>query len=400
MKWVGSGNTGVHTFVPLVYKQSQIYSRHTIEEEARTRGYKGSLSYPYVTYDFLVGDYDFSDTQWRHWKKLAASDERLWLKIVERLFSQKGTYWFPARNARLLQRATTGTTRPITDFPLLPSWILRLRELPCLEDTRGFPRKPDDLLRRTPDTESLLDVEPFVHGRLDKESTQTLLDLLGVRSTPTGPERLLACLRALAKSGRPPIAEVEKWYYRLDQMAVTCSTSDFLMIKKAFQSERLILAQDNTWSTAGAVFLGEDAEDVPEAPVIRASVRELSLWRRIGVAERPTVDLAITWLKKLKSGELDQPDSRRVQALLRRYPFRIWEDCGHWLNLAGEWVAVDGLSYALTMQLLVPWAHLHSFVKQKTADLRFLSVEVIASQPFCHIPSLASQMEEGCTPSP
>jgi hypothetical protein len=84
-----------------------------------------------------------------------------------------------------------------------------------------------------------MDVEPFVHGLLDRETTRPLLDLLGVRSTPTGPDRLLECLRALAKAKQPPVHEVEKWYRRLDQMVETCSTTDFQKIKQAFRSERL-----------------------------------------------------------------------------------------------------------------------------------------------------------------
>jgi len=83
-----------------------------------------------------------------------------------------------------------------------------------------------------------MDVEPFVHGRLDREITRPLLILLGVRQTPTDSNRLLDCLRALAKSERPPSHEVEKWYRRLDQMMDTCSTADLANIKKAFQQEK------------------------------------------------------------------------------------------------------------------------------------------------------------------
>lgn len=56
----------------------------------------------------------------------------------------------------------------------------------------------------------IVDVEPFVHGRWDREITRPLLDLLGVRSTLTGPDRLLDCLRALAQAEKPPVHEVEK----------------------------------------------------------------------------------------------------------------------------------------------------------------------------------------------
>ena len=102
---------------------------------------------------------------------------------------------------------------------------------------------------------------------------------------------------------------------------------------------------DGAWAATPAVFLSSDEEDVPDAAIVRPSVSDLTLWRKIGVAERPTAELAIKWLKALPSGQaLAHEDARRVRALLVRYPTRIWEECTHWLNLAGEWTPVDGLS--------------------------------------------------------
>src|SRR5208283_4519464 len=183
-----------------------------------------------------------------------------------------------------------GTTRLLIGDSLLPGWILKLRELPCLPDTRGFHHKPLDLLRRTPETESLIDVEPFIHSRLDTDSTRSLLKLLGVRDSPTGPEGLLDRLRALAKAEKPPLYEVEKWYRRLDQMVETCSTSDFGKIKKTLWEEKIVLTEDFEWTKGSGVFLSPD-EDVPGAAVIWASVRNLSLWNKVGIIGRPTVDL-------------------------------------------------------------------------------------------------------------
>jgi hypothetical protein len=107
------------------------------------------------------------------------------------------------------------------------------------------------------------------------------------------------------------------------------------------------------------------------------------------------VELAIQWLKQLPSGaSLSQNDGRRVRALLARHAVRIWDECGHWLNLAGEWVPTTSLGYALTMQSLVPWSHLHEWVKQKTADLQRLPVEITEAFPFSDLPHLAGHIEE------
>src|SRR3546814_8139903 len=60
--------------------------------------------------------------------------------------------------------------------------------------------------------------------------------------------------------------------------------------------------------------------------------------------------------------------ARRFRTLLVRYPNRIWEDCGHWVNLLGEWTPVNTLAYALSMQTLFRWSHLHDWVKSKTGS--------------------------------
>ena len=400
-RWISSGRAGIHMFAPLVQASSGVWGRQKIEAQLCERGFTGTPYYPYVRNHFQVEDWDFEESHWRHWTTLSEDDSNLWGHLVDRIINQPETYWSKAGSARVFQVATTSNTRSITSDRLLPAWIIKFRELPCLPDTRGFYHRPADLLRRTPETESLMDVEPFIHGRLDTEAIRPLLKLLGVRDTPTGPDRLLDCLRALAKADKPPVYEVEKWYQRLDQMIETCSTTAFEKIKKAFYEENILLIEGGGWANASGVFLSSDEEDVPGAAVIQASVGDLSLWRKIDIAERPTADLAIKWLKELISGKTpSQEDTRRVRALLPRHAARIWKECGHWLNLAGEWSPTTTISFALTMQPLVPWSHLHEWVKKKTADFQHLSIEIIKTWPFCDVPALSSRIEDRFQRSP
>ncbi|POR41166.1 ATP-binding protein [Methylobacterium sp. V23] len=395
LRWVSSGRSGLHTFAPLAQKRTSIYGRQPVTAEAQKRGARGALYYPYVTSQFVVEDWDFPAEYWRHWEALSKFDPRIWTKVARRVLEQRDTYWSRASSARLSQVATTGSTRSLTSEPLLANWLLKLRSKPCLPDTRDMIQAPADLLRRTPETESLMGVEPFIHGLLDREPTRPLLDLLGVRSTPSGPGRLLDRLRALAKSEKAPAHEVEKWYRCLDQMLDSASTADAQSIKDAFRAEKLIRAQDDTWVTSNGVFLAGDDEDVPGAAVIGASVLDLSLWRRIGVAERPSADLALQWLGTLASGKaLSVDDVRRVRTLMSRHPTRIWEQCGHWVNLAGEWVKTDALAYGLSMQSLFTYSHLHDWVKRKTADFRQLSVEIVRNPPFSSLQALSNVVEE------
>lgn len=394
LKWVLSGRSGFLCCIPFVQTETSINGKKQIEKVACERGLEGDLSYHYKYEDFILEDWNFEKIYWDHWTALTANDDRLWTRLVNQILAQSNDYWSCAKSARIFHEATTGNRKPITDSALLPSWVLHLRDVPCLLDTRGFPHKPGDLLRRTPETESLMGVESFVQGLHDRETTRTLLDLLGVRSTPTGPDRLLDCLRALAKSKAPPVRDVERWYRRLDQMVDTCSTTDSQKIQHVFRAEKLVLTLDGTWVATPAVFLSSNEEDVPDAAIVRPSVSDLTLWRKIGVAERPSAELAIEWLKTLPSGQaLAHADAHRVRALLERYPKQIWEECSHWLNLTGEWMPVDVLSYAFTRQPRIHWKHLHPCVKQKTADL-CLPAEVTSNPPFSHLPSLAQHIKE------
>lgn len=394
-QWIKSGRSGLLGFAPLVACNQWLRGKAAVSAELRRRGMGQAPVYPYVTNQFQIEDWDFQELHWLHWTELAKEDPNLWGHIVDRIIEQPESWAAKAKGARILQTATTGTSRSVTWQPLVPAWILKLREFPCLRDTRGRYHKPAELLRRTPETESLMDVEPFVDARLDTEATRWLLTLLDVRDVPTGPARLLDCLRALAQSKSPPVHEVEKWYGRLDQMIEHCSTQDFAAIRKAFHDEKIILTSAGEWSTSAGIFLGADEEDVPGVALVRISVRDLMLWRKVDVAERPTVDLALQWLQALPSGKtVPQEEARRVKMLLARHPERVWYECAHWLNLAGEWVAVDTLRYSFSMQSMVAWAHLHKWVKQATADFQRLPAELVNAPPFAALSPLALHIDE------
>ncbi|MDD3183436.1 MAG: ATPase, partial [Alphaproteobacteria bacterium] len=402
-QWISSGRSGISTFPPLDLSRQTIWGKQNLNDELNKRGFTGALYFPYARTHFQIEDWDFDAKLWSYWRMIDEDKDEdcLWGCLVEQILMQPETYWSKSLSARVLQVATTGSVRAITGEEILPTWIMKLRNLPCLPDTRGFYHIPAELLRRTPETESLIDVEPFIHGRFDTESTRPLLKLLGVRDTPTGPASILNRLRALSKTNEPPIHEVEKWYRRLDQMSQYCSTNDYDSIKKAFYGEDIILLAAMGWSKASNVFLTANEDDVPGAAVIRTSVSDLSLWRKIGVAERPTADLAIKWLMGLTSGKtLSQDEGKRVRAILPRHAARIWNECGHWLNLSNEWVPTSSLHYALTMQTLIPWSHLHEWLKQQTADFQRLSTEIIESHPFCDLPALAVVIKDKLYSSP
>ena len=393
--WISSGRSGLQRFIPLASTSNYIGRRNALEGELQRRGYAGPFEPRYRNPDFRVNDWDFGEAYWKHWQRLADEDPDVWTVIFERVLAEKAGFWTDKVSAEVVEQASNGHTRKAIRQGLVPGWVLRFRRLPCLRDGYGVPHKPEDLFRRTPDTEALLDVEPFVDGHLDRETSSTLLDLMGVQNTPTGPGRLLDRVRALARANSPPVDEVEKWYRRLDRMLAGCSTEDAREIRRAFRAEKLIFTQSGIWETASGVFRLSDATEVPGAEVVRSSVGDLQLWARVGVADRPTAELAIAWLNELPVGRaLEQDDVRRVRSLLSAHPLRIWNECGHWLNLAGEWVAVDSLCRSHAVQQSFQWQHLHRWVLQESADLQVLSPEMVGDPPFSLLPSLASQVED------
>lgn len=394
-QWISSGRSGLVTFVPIRRSEERFYSTWSLQKVLKERQWDGTVGGRFSSTDYRIVDWDFAADHWSRWEEQAEESPEFWGSLLARVMEQPKKAWAECLSAHVEQIATRGrgagnTCTAATGVPA--AWIVKFRDLPCLQDTRGNFRQPAELLRRTPDTESLLDVEPFVRAEFDTEATRPLLIMLGVRDTPTGPDRLLDRLRALATVDNPPVYEVEKWYHRLDQLVNKCSTDEFEEIRDAFADEKIILTEGNGWGTATEVFLAADEEDVPGAALVHPSVRHLTLWHKVGVADRPTADLAIDWLASLESGQsLSADEVRRVRSLLPRYPERIWSECGHWLNLEGEWTPTEDLVYSLTMQSLVAWKHLFKPIKQKTADLQKLSADVCEQHPFSALRPLAPE---------
>ena len=394
LKWVRSPASGLRAFVPLGQTTRMIWNRSSLTRELRRRGFDGKPYYHYRRDNFRISDWDFDSIHWEYWNSLAKEDDRFWARLMTRILEQPPSYWSGAMSARASQLGNV-YSHNVAQEPLLPEWIIRFRDLPCLLDTWGQPRQPAELLRRAPNTEPFLGVDPFVMADLDTESTRPLLDLLGVRDKPTGPESLLERLRMLATTSPPLVPEVQKWCHSLDQMFDKCSTAEVEEIKFAFASSRLILSDRNEWVTSEEVFLSSDEEDGQGVALVHPSLRPLAFWRKIGVLERPSVDIEIEWLKGLPSnGRLTGAQVRRVHRLVSTYPVRIWDECGHWLNLQGEWVPVGSLVYSLSMQSLVRWNYLFPGVKAKTADFQRLSAETCQSFPFSTLPVLEDVIEE------
>ena len=337
MEWVASSNNGIQAFVPIARDYTRAYSRARLQTLLQQRGYNGEFTFPYTSDTFRIDDWDFPRKYWDYWNQLAMEDEVFWIALLKEILSQPESYWSGKSSAVAQHIARNGYERPITNKSLCPRWVQRLRDLPCLPDTYGHPKKPSELLRRTRETESLMGAASFVHPDYDNAATQPILSLLGVGEKPNGPEVLLERIRALAASNVPLVAEVQKWCHSLDQIFDVCSTDEIQQIKEAFAESRLILTEQNSWAKPNEVFLSSNDYDIPGAVLVHDLLSDLAIWRKVGVAERPSLEMEIEWLKTLQSGKkLDTAQSRRVLSLLAAYPRRIWDECGHWVSLGKD----------------------------------------------------------------
>ena len=363
----------------------------------RQRGYRGELSYHYKSSDFRITDWDFPEEHWQYWSGAGLRRTSFSLEYLAKphILQQPVSFWSRGTSAAVYHFATNGHSRLISQGNVCPLWLIRLRDLACLPDTYGYPRQPAELLRRTRETEGLLGVEPFVDAELDNETTRPLLRLLGVGDRPTGPERLLERLQALATGSEPLVSEIHKWCYSLDQIFDRCSTDEVELIRATFAENKLILNEDNKWSRTNEVFLSSNDYEIPGAVLVHPSLHAMALWRKIGVADRPTVEMEMDWLGGLETGQkLESSQSDRVASLLSSYPKRVWNECGHWLSLQRTWVKVESLEYSLTMQSLTAWTHLFPNVKSKTADFQMLSLDTWQSEPFSTLRTLGEVIEE------
>lgn len=392
--WAASARSRLEVLPRLVRAQDNWWWRGPFEAALRERGYTGSPGYPYTRFDhYWIYDYDLEPVL----RQRAAEDpERFWREFTRLLLRAPEATWKGKTKIEALQGSSTGHTYAPVHVGFLPAaWLRTITQLAILPDTRGTYRRPDELLRWTAATEMLVDVEPFIDKGLDTEASRELLDILGVRSTPTGPGTLLDRIRVLSGVEDPPAGEIDKWYRRLDRLTDTASTEVMAAIRRAFAEERLILDAEGAWARSGAVSIGLGDTDLPGIPRIRPSVTDLALWPRIGVPERPMFESALAWLQTLPSdGPLAAAEAKRVRVILAHDPRRAWEEGGRWLNLTGALVPTENLRYAHRGPSRTSWSHLFPSVRDVTAVLTEVPPDAAAAAPFGRLSSLTERIEE------
>jgi hypothetical protein len=401
-RWAGSEKSGLLPFVRLVKRRifdgwGAVRQVHAL---LRSRGSDQQLSFYAQLQRVELADFGFPDELRSHWDGQQPEDAAIWAKVTERILSAPEWYWKDALQARMTEFNYTHN-RPLGS-PFPAEWLHDLKDRPSLYDVHGQPRVPAELLLRTPDTEPFQGVEPFVRADLDTDRTKPLLHALGVRATPTGLGSLLERLRALARAPDPKrvLGEIVKWYAALDRALVRADDASVAGAQRAFAREALVLAADHRWVRADEVFL-QASEEYPDPPLVHPAVASLPMWTRLGVADRPTAELVLAWLKRLPSGaSLDAEAQKRVTAALRRYPLPVWQTIGHWLALDGRWSPVATFRYRLGPTGPRSWQTLFPRVRAQTADLSMLDADARNGKPFADLPEIEAAIEHRLTRPP
>jgi len=394
-QWSASNRSKLHAFVPFTGQPKRIGSRSELEKFLTSREGSKPKEYRYRNDHFVIEDYEFPPAIMQHWMAQASANPQLWATVVKCLLLDPLKEWEDYLDVTVRQISQQGNPDTLSCGSVLPSWLIHFRTVHCLTDVHGKLRNPPELLLRTPNTESLLSIESFVEAELDDSpDKKRFLKLLGVRDTPADADKLLTRLHAMSGVPQPlqHLPQVSRFYEALDRIVVRCAPAELSPIKEAFNQKAIILTEGGEWLSAGELSIFPDEGNA--SPSIHPSLRNLALWPRIGVSERPALERTIEWLNSLESGaKLDAAAAKRVRTALQRDPVRIWNECQHWLTLDSTWVSVADLKYRLTMQTLMKWGELFPAIKCATANLQMLSVEIAQLPPFVAIRNLGETVE-------
>ena len=226
------------------------------------------------------------------------------------------TQWSENATSPIYEVSSNRNERRAKCAPVPCEWTIQLSQRACLLDTMNRPCVPGELLLRTPQTEPLMGVEPFVKIEFDTPENRPLLEAMGCRLTPAGPEKLLGRIKALANIAEPPIHELAKWYEAINKIVARSSTLEIARLQDEFKQRPLIHTQSGEWAKLEEVFRFVDEDGIPDTPTIHPAIADLIMWPRLGVADRPSPELVIKWLQELpNSKRLDSQTRRRVKGV-------------------------------------------------------------------------------------
>jgi len=320
--------------------------------------------------DFLTIDHHWPNHVRNHWRSLEnAGNADLWQEISMAVVSSWSGAWDGLTRFEIYQEAYNKTHR--LDSKDVPAgWLYDLRTRKCIPDVHGVPRLPPEMFRRTPDTLTLLDVEPFVHDRWDPPGCERALNELGVRTQPTDTSKLLDRLRAWTQVDNPPFGPVRDLYRSIERVLPRLPADRRAETLNAFTVEALVRTE-SAWARSGFCFR-ENPGGIPGVSVVHPEVRDvIGLWDALKIQAQPSASDALSWLTSLPAASaLSSTDRSAASKVLARYPQDAWNGAARWLNLQGRLALAADLRWGCLDPRAVPG--LFTSVRSETADFSML----------------------------
>lgn len=393
LQWVKSEKSGLASFSPLKPTEIRFFSRDSLARFCEMRGAEPPQTFQLRQSSFVVNDIDFDESLLRYWTDAIRNGEITWRDILIGMMGDSSRSWESSLYASPVELGTS-KSYPMYGLKVPAGWITSLRDKQCLPDTRGQLRVPAEMLRRTPDTEPFMNVEPFIDAELDIARNTQLLDLLGVRSSPAGPRSVVDRLRSLSEADNPPLQEVRKWYDAIDRMLYRHRPEDLHELREAFATESLIWSEDHGWLCSSEVFRTRGADDPDGFPVIHSSFSDLAMWRQLGVEDSPTPVLLLQYVEEWEAGRrLSARDLATVRSIMPIYASKLWNEVGRWLTLDGLWTPTRQIEYVLFSDSGVRARELTPAIKRKTADCQGLPDSIRAVSALSSLSDLAISIE-------
>lgn len=392
--WAASEKSRLTPMALIQTSTDAIRTRAGLEEFIAGRGGKPPEEFNYKRGEFEVKNARFVSTLVEYFEDFVHTSTDLWAELLGCLLKSSESERNALQHAVAYEVANNGQHRRKAKCdPVKADWIWVLAQKPCLRDTYGQCCVPAELLLRSPDTEPMLGIDSFVSADIDIPDNRSLLLLLGARDKATGTERIVERVRALSQCDVPPVHELAKWYEALDRAAIRASVDEIAELRDIFANERLIWSSDEQWSLCTEVFGFSDADVMPDAALVHSSVVDLPLWNRVGVADRPSLELILQWIQTLPAGDvLETPTARRVRSCLQNFPRDIVDHCNAWLTIDNRWVKFDQLRYRFTSFSDVRISDLFVAAKNTTADLRHLPETLLSDSRFNKLTDLGMEL--------
>ncbi|HSV31619.1 MAG TPA: hypothetical protein VLH40_06315, partial [Atribacteraceae bacterium] len=119
-RWIRGGSSSCITFIPIVHVRSRIFGHDRIRALLSERGYTEEPRFPFKTDSFFLEDWDFAPEHWETWNKQVKKQQNYIGRLFDRFLKQPVPVIEKSLKARVLHEAYTGSTKEVTQSPLIP----------------------------------------------------------------------------------------------------------------------------------------------------------------------------------------------------------------------------------------------------------------------------------------